>query len=372
LEAKQLAQEELRLARKKKDGETDEAYSARVEAANEKLVQADKEYQEALKNDQKTARTGLNSLADYIDRAADIFLDIVKKLTGIDSDQLTVGGIMTNLTSMLSDLLVDVFTALMDIVGQQFRSINWLDLIFGESDREVMDASSAHMKKMNAVIDHNLEAGKIDEKQAQEQKANIKTQGANIILNHAEDQDYSAEKTMNLLKDVGITLGDLTSSELVRVFKNPEDLAKAVTAAGGTQEDYQSRASEMAEQFGKNADNMLSFGSVRRENRELEKIFKDATNQPIQPTGTPPIQPSSAKVITDTDDSETSPANPTSDDGTPTQSVKSVGQLRSDGEANPNQAVEDKLDILNTNILKLVDQNKAISRNTAATAENTN
>lgn len=401
LEAKQRAQEELRLAQLSKDDtESAEARAARVKAAQAKLDQADQEYQQALKNDQGTAKKGLNSLADYIDRAADIFLNIIRKLTGVDSDQITVGGIMTNLTSTLSDLLIDVFTALTDIVGQQFRSINWLDLFFGDSDREVMDAASAHMKKMNAVIDHNLEAGRITEKLAQEQKANIKTQGASRILNHAEDQDYSAEKTMNLLKDVGITLSDLTSSELVRVFKNPEDLAKAVTAAGGTQEDYQRRAMDMAEKFSKNADNMFAFDSVRRQNRELGKVFEDAatnvianaTNQPTgtplsQPaglsdltdainqdtgTGTPPLQPSTARVITNTEESETSASKPTSDDGTSTQSVKSVGILKSDGEANSYQAMEDKLDILNTNVMKLIDVNKTTSRNTAAIASNTN
>ena len=380
LEAKQAAQEELRLASMEKEGDTAESRAARIEAAEKKLKQADAEYQKALKNDQETAKTGLNSLADYIDRATDIFLDIVKKLTGVDSEEITVGGIMSNLTTMLSDILVDMFTTIMDIVGQQFRSINWLDLIFGESDREVLDRSTEHMNKMMRKLDYDLENNKISEADHAKAKANILTQGADIVLDHAEDQDYNSEKTLNLLKEAGISLNNLTSSELVRVFKNPGDLAKTVIGMGGTQEDYMKIASSMAEKFKELSESKLLFGSTRREYAQLGELFgnsasnvwTDLTSTTNQPTGTPPIQPSSAKVVTKTDDSETSSANPTSDDGTPTQSVKSVGVLRSDGEANPNQAMEEKLDTLNTNVLKLIDVSKATSRNTAATAENTN
>ena len=336
------------------------------------------------------AKGMLERFAGYIESAANGVLGLVQAFQNTEGDNFfdrIVTFFMENVLKPLGSAIVDGLAALWD-------SIDLMDIITGNTDNAAIKESNERMSKMTAVQDARLERGQISQAEYDQAIQNIKTQGAERILDRAEDKEYNTDETVALLKKAGLQISDLGGNQLAELFPNAEALEEAIVKAGGSQAEFTVSAAKLSEQFAKLSESERTFigNKATAESdalAEISKGFLEATQKTIetppkievpdtQPSvddlqevvvtatkvdekpGTRPVTPSSTSVQTDPEGVEPTSASPTSQDGTKTQEVKPA-VTSEDSEENKNKSMEDLL-LTQLNILN------DIKRNTGKTA----
>ncbi len=312
----------------------------------------------------------LDTLGGAVEWAADKFLDFADLFLVDDS---------TPFMEKIGTYFGDLFSDLLGIIADQISKIDFMELIFGESNKEIVDNTSDQVSK---IREQNESMAGSDEYKAEILQGQLDASVGSIV-ERAEDKGFDAEKTLQMIKDAGIEVTELSGERLQEIFPDPDELKSAIAGVYGN--DIESAQTAWAEASGKIAkmtDGQLKatgeFGdkvkrafetdeetSARiREAAETasawtkasksditETIMTEQRNQPgegvstaqeesnkstetVTPptaqeelnksteTGTPPVAKSAPSVITTTPDEETSAESPTSQDGTPTQAVK--------------------------------------------------
>jgi len=347
------------------------------------------------------AKGMLERFAGYIESAANGVLGLVQAFQNTEGDNFfdrIVTFFMESVLKPLGSALVDGLAALWD-------SIDLMDIITGNTDIAAIKESNERMSKMTAVQDARLKKGQISQADYDKAIQNIKTQGAERILNRAEDKEYNTDETVALLKKAGLQISDLGGDQLAELFPNAEALEEAIVKAGGSQAEFTVSAAKLSEQFAKLSESERTYlGNKETEESnalaEISKGFLEATQKTIetppkievpdtQPSvddskevvkpgdnqtsvdqlqevvvtatkidekpGTRPATPSSTSVQTDPEGAEPTSASPTSQDGTKTQEVKPA-ITKDDSQENANKSMEDLL-LTQLNILNDIKKN---------------
>ena len=296
----------------------------------------------------------LTTLGDVVDWAATKFLNFAD-LFLLDDE--------TPFMEKIGTYFGNLFSELMGMIADQIKNIDFMELIFGESNQEIVDNTSDQVSK---IREQNERMGGSDEYKAEILQGQLDASVGSIV-ERAEDKGFDAEKTLQMIRDAGIEVTELSAGRLQEIFPDPDELKSAIAGVYGN--DIESAQTAWAEASGKIAkmtDGQLKatgeFGdkvkrafesdeetSARiREAAETASAWASASSSEIADTimaeqrnapgegvslaqeeltkstetGTPPVATSAPAVMTTVPEDEPSAESPTSQDGTPTQAVK--------------------------------------------------
>ncbi len=340
----------------------------------------------------------LDTLASVIDTTATNILGFVESL--MDGEG--------NFMDKIGKFVGDMFSDLLGIIANQIKGIDFMELIFGESNQEIVDDTSDRVSK---IREQNERMGGSKEYKAEILQGQLDASVGSIV-ERAEDKGFDAEKTLQMIEDAGIKVTELSGERLQQIFPDPEELKSAIAGVYGN--DIESAQTAWAEASGKIAkmtDGQLKatgeFGDkVKRafetdeetsarireaaetasawasasESDITDTIMTEQRNVPTEgvvakeeptettvgtplaqeeltetPVGTPPAQASSTSVITDPESAEPTTPGPVSQDGTPTQEVKPAVSKETDPDT-ANKTLEDLI-LMQMNILTDIKKN---------------
>lgn len=326
----------------------------------------------------------LDTLASVIDTTATNILGFVESL--MDGEG--------NFMDKIGKFVGDMFSDLLGIIADQIKNIDFMELIFGESNQEIVDNTA---NQVSRVREQNEMMAGSDQYKAEILQAQLDSAVGDIV-ERSQDKGFDAEKTLQMIRDAGIEVTELSGQRLQEIFPNPEDLKSAIAGVYGN--DIESAQSAWAEASGKikdMTDEQLratgEFGDkVKRafeSDEETSARIREATltasawaeasrsditdtvmaeqrNAPAEvvlaqeklvdtPVGTPPAQASSTSVVTDPETAEPTTPGPVSQDGTPTQEVKPA-VTKDDKQENANKSLEDLI-LMQLNVLTDIKKN---------------
>ena len=327
----------------------------------------------------------LDTLASVIDTTATNILGFVESLMADDG---------TSFTDKIGKFVGDMFSDLMGIIADQIKNIDFMELIFGESNQEIVDNTAKQATRAREQV--AMMAGS-DEYKAEILQANLDSAVGDIV-ERAQDKGFDAEKTLQMIEDAGIKVTELSGERLQEIFPNPEDLKSAIAGVYGdniddaneawktASESIKKHTAEVAESGGGLLGFVKSgFESDEETNARLlaaadaaaawanagdtvtDTIMAEQRNAPGEgvelaqekiadtPVGTPPAQASSTSVIKDPETAEPTTPGPVSQDGTPTQEVKPA-VTSDDSQEKANKTIEDLL-LMQMNILSDIKKN---------------
>lgn len=338
----------------------------------------------------------LETLGNYVAGAADSFISFVDSLLSNEG-----GSVMEKIGTYLSDIFVN----LMGIVGDQIKNIDFMDLLFGESEQELTTDAAKRVESTK-----NRKRGN----QSEEQKSAGLMRALSDVIEYRDDKNekkagsVDAEKMMEMVTKAGVNLQELTGEHLLKLFPDPNDLKEAMAVKFG---DDTKGAEEAFKQV---SDKIVKFteaekislqsgprsylrkkshtGDLVTEQENIAKSFQSAHEELKKdqlPAGTmegeqkaedvakeipvtPPSQQSSTSIITDPETAKPTAPGPTSQDGTSTQAVKpAVPMADASNQENAMKSTEDLISILLT---KTDTTNKilnSIAGSSSSTARNT-
>lgn len=327
----------------------------------------------------------LDTLASVIDSTATNILGFVESLMDPNG-----GSFMDKIGKFVGDM----FSDLLGIIADQIKNIDFMELIFGESNQEIVDNTAEQATRAREQVDR---MGGSDEYKQEILTAQLDSAVGDIV-ERAQDKGFDAEKTLQMIEDAGIKVTELSGERLQEIFPNPEDLKSAIAGVYGdniddaneawktASESIKKHTADVAESGGGLLGFVKSgFESDEETNARLtaaaesaaawasagdtvnDTIMAEQRNAPGEgvelaqekiaetPVGTPPAQASSTSVITDPETAEPTTPGPVSQDGTPTQEVKPA-VTPDDKEANANKTMEDLL-YMQMNILSDIKKN---------------
>ena len=185
----------------------------------------------------ETVRNALETFADYVESAANSVLGIVEMFQNSEGDSIM---------EKIGNFMVDAFKKLLTIVGEQFQNIDWMDLIFGDSDSEIVEGTSKSVAGARKQVENIV--GKSDEYKA-EALQNLLDNATNKIVDRAHEREYDASKTLQMIDDAGIKVTELSARRLQEIFPDPNELKSAIADVYG--DDIESAQSAWAEASGK-------------------------------------------------------------------------------------------------------------------------
>ena len=326
----------------------------------------------------------LDTLASVIESTADNILGFVESFMADDG---------TSFTEKIGKFVGDMFSDLLGIIADQIKNIDFMELIFGESNQEIVDNTA---NQVSRVREQNEMMAGSDEYKAEILQAQLDSAVGDIV-ERSEDKGFDAEKTLQMIEDAGIKVTELSGERLQEIFPNPEDLKSAIAGVYGDNIDDANKAwktasesikkhtAEVAETGGGLLGFVKSgFESDEETNARLtaaaeaaaawasagdtvtDTIMAEQRNAPTEgvlaqeklvdtPVGTPPAQSSSTSVVTDPETAEPTTPGPVSQDGTPTQEVKPA-VTKDDKQENANKTLEDLI-LMQLNVLTDIKKN---------------
>lgn len=302
----------------------------------------------------------LTTLGDAVEWAADKFLDFADLFLQDDGVPL-----MTKLGKYLGDL----FSELVSIIGEQVRQIDIMDVLFGESEKEITDNAAQRVESARERRRGN---------QTDEQKSEGLMRAMSDIIDYRDEKNeknpgsVDAEKMLEMVKKAGVDVQELTGEHLLQLFPDAGELRDAIasTYGEGATEAFANVSGKIIEHTKAQADNLENglrsnfrkqeyTDELVAEQKAIQSSFLDAllpeievtakkrsekiedAQTPVEramseaekkreeiqaasraQTGTPPVATSAPAVMTTPPEDETSAESPTSQDGTPTQAVK--------------------------------------------------
>ena len=349
----------------------------------------------------------LETLGDYVESAADTFLEFVEYLMEDTGQPLIpkIGGFFLN------EVMIPLFKELAKLLGEAWRSIDLWDLVFGDSKDEFVTDTASKVDSNRKDIERS---GYDKETKANMLEDRLDFQ-ASEIQDFADKRDMDPSKTLQMIRDAGIEVNELSGKKLLEMFPDPEDLKTAISDSyGDTGDEIWKSASEKiatgAEQVIKEQGHFLTetgkkllesdeeTESRHNLNKNLLATWNEAKTQELkpvvepkkpeepvlpaleeivvtatrldEPTGTRPVATSATGIQKDPENAEPTTTSPSSQDGTKTQSVKPAEKENTS--QTPESSTTD--DLLKTLISKSNDTNRllgTIRDFTGATAGNT-
>ena len=350
----------------------------------------------------------LETLGNYVAGAADSFISFVDSLLSNEG-----GSVMEKIGTYLSDIFVN----LMGIVGEQLKNIDFMDLLFGESEQELTTDAAKRVESTK-----NRKRGNQSEEQ---QSAGLMNAISDIIdyrdeKNEKKAGSVDAEKMLEMVTKAGVDMQELTGEHLLQLFPDAGELRDAIAStygegasdafanvSGKIIEHTKAQQTELKEGFRSNfrkqeytdelvneqkaihssfLDALLPEVEVtakkRSENIEEPKTLEEKHDEEIlanaakrraaKETGTQPSQQSSTSIITDPETAKPSAPGPTSQDGTSTQAVKpAVPMADASNQENAMKSTEDLISILLTKTDATNKILKSIAGSSSSTASNT-
>lgn len=347
----------------------------------------------------------LETLGNYVAGAADSFISFVDSLLSNEG-----GSVMEKIGTYLSDIFVN----LMGIVGEQLKNIDFMDLLFGESEKEITDDAA---KRVEAT--KNRKRGN----QSEEQKSAGLMNAISDIVEYRDEKNekkagsVDAEKMLEMINTAGVEASDLTGKDLLTLFPDPNDLQQALLAKyeeTDAKTIFASLSNKMIEATDARVTELDSYAmkawhgadgaeKLQTEQLAIAKSFKDAQMAMLQEvevtakkrsekieetktpqekqqeeilanaakeTGTQPVQKSSTSIIKDTTSAESTESK--SQDGTSTQSVKPAVPMAD--ASNQENAMKSTEELISALLSKTDTTNKilkSIAGSSSATAGNT-
>lgn len=348
---------------------------------------------------QNTVTYYLELLAEYIGKAANLFVDLVQSF--VDNDT-------TSLMDRISDFAMGLIKGAFTLIAEGLKEIDFVDLFMGPSQQEMEEGARRNLQQKQRRANQNkqpLEASDI-------------LQTVRPMIERMEKRGQSDEAIMQALRNVGVDPAD--TSILRELFPNPIDLRNAILDMyKDTDDGGQSVWKEVSAQIGEEiataqleaVDKQINAeargtrrtrggrtddGGLAASTAELERLKEfqlelDRANKGYQRTdqnvfkesesGGPPVlmnqdeiakareevidamggsPTSSASIEKDPANAEPTTPGPTSQDGTPTQEVKPAIR-HEDAIDNSNKTMEQLLAEQNTLLTE-------IKRNTSKTA----
>ena len=338
----------------------------------------------------------LETLGNYVAGAADSFISFVDSLLSNEG-----GSVMEKIGTYLSDIFVN----LMGIVGEQLKNIDFMDLLFGESEQELTTDAAKRVESTK-----NRKRGN----QSEEQQSAGLMRALSDVIEYRDDKNekkagsVDAEKMMEMVTKAGVNLQELTGEHLLKLFPDPNDLKEAMAVKFGDDtkgaEEAFKQVSDKIVKFTEAEKASLQSGPrsylrkkshtndlvTKQEN--IAKSFQSAHEELKKdqlPAGTmegeqkaedvakeipvtPPSQQSSTSIITDPETAKPSAPGPTSQDGTSTQAVKpAVPMADASNQENAMKSTEDLISILLTKTDTTNKILKSIAGSSSSTASNT-
>lgn len=345
----------------------------------------------------------LETLGNYVAGAADSFISFVDSLLSNEG-----GSVMEKIGTYLSDIFVN----LMGIVGEQLKNIDFMDLLFGESEQELTTDAAKRVESTK-----NRKRGN----QSEEQQSAGLMRALSDVIEYRDDKNekkagsVDAEKMMEMVTKAGVNLQELTGEHLLKLFPDAEDLKDAIasTYGEGATEAFANVTGKIIEHTNAQSKNLeegprsyfrkdSQIDALQKEQMAIQDSFVDASLALIdadkkkqaekleepktleekqheeilanaaKETGTPPSQQSSTSIITDPETAKPTAPGPTSQDGTSTQAVKpAVPMADASNQENAMKSTEDLISILLTKTDTTNKILKSIAGSSSSTASNT-
>ena len=163
----------------------------------------------------------LGTLGDMVESVADSFLTFFESLNDTSGDTF-----MAKVGNFVSDMI----GSLLDIIGEQVRQIDIMDVLFGESEKEITDDAAKRVESSKSRRRGN---------QSEEQKSEGLMRAMSDIIDYRDEKNekkpgsVDAEKMLEMVTKAGVDIQELTGKNLLQLFPDAGELRDAITSTYG-------------------------------------------------------------------------------------------------------------------------------------------
>jgi len=156
----------------------------------------------------------LEKLGNFVAYTADSLMGFVESLMANDG--------VSFVNKIMNFFLNDIVYPLGSAISQWWQGVDLWDLLFGDSDKELVGEASQRVDKINNPVNPNIVVSE------EEKSSKLMGAVANIVET-SRDRGYEADKLAGMIKEAGVELQDLTGEHMLELFPDPADLQKAIT-----------------------------------------------------------------------------------------------------------------------------------------------
>lgn len=156
----------------------------------------------------------LEKLGNFVAYTADSLMGFVESLMANDG--------VSFVDKIMNFFLNDIVYPLGNAISQWWQGVDLWDLLFGDSDKELVGEASQRVDKINNPVNPNIVVSE------EEKSSKLMNAVANIVET-SRDRGYEADKLAGMIKEAGVELQDLTGEHMLELFPDPADLQKAIT-----------------------------------------------------------------------------------------------------------------------------------------------
>ena len=162
----------------------------------------------------------LETLANVIDSTSTNIIDFVDSLTSQEG-----GTFMEKLSTFVGDMIGD----LLAIIGEQIKKIDFMELLFGDSRDEVIENTSQKVDKSRQFIENTT----YDQATKDTMLAEYLDNTVADIQDFASDKEFDPTQTLEMIKEAGIKVSELSGEKLFEIFPDPNELKDAIASVYG-------------------------------------------------------------------------------------------------------------------------------------------
>ena len=162
----------------------------------------------------------LETLANVIDSTSINIIDFVDSLTSQEG-----GTFMEKLSTFVGDMIGD----LLAIIGEQIKKIDFMELLFGDSRDEVIENTSQKVDKSRQFIENTT----YDQATKDTMLAEYLDNTVADIQDFASNKEFDPTQTLEMIKEAGIKVSELSGEKLFEIFPDPSELKDAIASVYG-------------------------------------------------------------------------------------------------------------------------------------------
>jgi hypothetical protein len=295
----------------------------------------------------------LGTLGDMVESVANSFLKFFESLNDTSGDTFM---------AKVGNFVQDMVGSLLAIIGDQIRDIDFMDLLFGESEKEITDDAAKRVESSKSRRRGN---------QSEEQKSEGLMRAMSDIIDYRDEKNeknpgsVDAEKMLEMVTKAGVDIQELTGKNLLQLFPDAGELRDAITSTygeGATEafanvsgkiiEHTKAQQTELKEGFRSNLRRQDHTNDLVNEQKAIQSSFLDALLPEIEVT---------AKKRSESIDDTTSPKEKPPEPEITNAEKSANAQMASDADKKARiiKADTDKLE-------KLIDKNSNINDSESA------
>ena len=162
----------------------------------------------------------LGTLGDMVESVADSFLTFFESLNDASGDTFM---------AKVGNFVQDMVGSLMAIIGDQIRAIDFMDLLFGDSRDEVVEDTAKKVDFDRQNIENSGYSQEVKDRRLEQFFDNR----ISDIQEFATDKELDPKQTLQMIRDAGIQVNELSGKKLLEMFPDPEDLKTAISGVYG-------------------------------------------------------------------------------------------------------------------------------------------